>query len=487
MKNFKYLFTTFSFILSFFVLGCSEDEVEPSFEELRNQSYDLVVVSDANTNVPISFKASGTDLERVTVEITPQGSSTVIASNSLNKITSENLNRVNMTVAFPGNDVAPSGLYTVNYKMIAKNGEQSVGTYDINVVNNVAPVLCDYTSALPNGKTVWIRLYVPEGETLPTTDNTIYLTGSFGTREGGTDWDGGGASNPHKFTRLTSTCYELAMNLVSGDEFKITRGNWDKQLATATGAEGSNIKYNGESSISITVYNWRDKPTVTPKATAGEILNIPAEAVKSGMLTVVATLATGIDAKSGDYYVVEKGATNITNGYKMIAFEESNMVAAAVPKKSGAEYIVVKGNAASTGRNRYGFVQSAIWDGKTNPLRINVGTFSAPAFTLGNKIVIVGGATPGDWGVTSGQNFTKTAEGKYSITIDLKANSEYLLLPEYNQWDNKWGFGAGNASKGTFAVQGSGSNLNTNGLTAGRYKIDVDFTTGNGTYTLTKQ
>jgi hypothetical protein len=277
------------------------------------------------------------------------------------------------------------------------------------------------------------------------------------------------------------------MNLATGDEFKITRGNWDKQLATASGAEGANVRYNGESTIPITVFNWRDRPTVTPTSAAGEILNIPAEAVKSGMLTFVASLASGIDAKSGDYYVVERGATSVANGYKMVAFEEKNMIAAAVPKKEGVEYVVVKGNATATGKNRYGFVQSAVWDGKTNPARVTVGTFGPAGFTLGNKIVIVGGATPGDWAATSGQNFTKTGEGKYSITIPLKANSEYLLLPEYNQWGDKWGFGSGTSAKGNFDNQGSGGNFTTNGLTAGTYKIDVDFTVGNGSYTLTKQ
>ncbi|WP_210465162.1 cadherin repeat domain-containing protein [Rufibacter roseolus] len=482
MRNFKSPFLFFSFFLSLFLVGCGEDDVEPAFEEVRNQAYDLVVVSDANANVPVSFTAAGTDLERVIVEITKQGSNTVVASNSLNKIIHENLNRINMTVPFPGNDQAPSGLYTVNYRMIAKNGEQSVGTYDINVINNVTPVLCNYTNNLPNGKTVWIRLYVPEGEDLPANDNTIYLTGSFGAREGGTDWDGGGG--PHTFTRLSATCYEIAMHLVSGDKFKITRGNWDKQMTNATGAEYSDFTYNGETTFSATAYNWKDRPVVTPTSTAGEILNIPAEAVKSGMLTVVANLDNSIDATSGNYYVVEKGATSVTNGYKMVAFDKK--LAAAVPKKTGVEYVIVKGDASATGKNRFGFVQSAVWDGKTNPARVTVGTFGNAGFTLGNKIVIVGGATPGDWGVSSGQDFTKTAEGKYSITIPLKADSEYLLLPEYGQWGDKWAFGSGTSAKGTFDVQGNGGNLTTKGLTEGTYRIDVDFTVGNGTYTLTK-
>ncbi|WP_207429852.1 hypothetical protein [Sabulibacter ruber] len=485
MKNFRFLFTCFSFILSLFVLGCSEDEIEPSFEELRNQEYDLVVVSDASANIPVSFKAAGTDLERVVVEITPQGSSTVVASNTLNRITHENLNRVNMTVPFPGNNVAPSGLYTVTYKMTGKNGEQSVGSYTINVINNVSPVLCEYTNALPQGKTVWIRLYVPEGENLPANDNTIYLTGSFGAREGGADWDGGGG--PHRFTRLSATCYEIAMHLVSGDKYKITRGTWDKQMTNATGAEYSDFTYNGETTISHTAFNWKDLPVVTPNTPTTEILNVPAEAVKSGMLTVVATLDNSLAAGSGDYYVVEKGATGIANGVKMVAFEGTNKIAAAVPKKSGVEYVVVKGDASATGKNRYGFVQSAVWDGKTNPARISISTFGQPGFTLGNKIVIVGDATPAGWNPTAGQDFTKTGEGKYSITIPITAEKAFLLLPEYEQWSDKWGFGSGTATQGALAAQGSGSDFSTKGLTSGTYKIDVDFTVGNGSFNLTKQ
>jgi hypothetical protein len=484
MKNFKKYFLFFSLLMSVFIWGCNEDEVDTMFQEVRNQEYDLIVLSDASPNIPVSFTASATDLEKVTVEIVKEGSTAVIATNTLSNINSNSLNRVNMAVKLPANDKAPSGIYTVNYKMTSKGGEQSSGSYNINIINNMAPVLCNYTEKLPNGKTVWIRLYVPNGATLPANDRTVYLTGSFGTREGGTDWDGGGG--PHKFTQLSPTCYEISMNLVSGDNFKITRGTWDKQMATATGAEFSNFIYNGEKTFNATAFNWRDQPTLTPTTSAGEILNVPADAVKSGMLTFVATLDNSIIANSTDYYVVEKGATNLTNAVKMVAFDGTNKVAAAVPKKSGVEYVVVKGSATATGRNRYGFVQSATWDGKTNPVRVNVGTFGDPAFTLGNKIVIVGGATPGDWGVTSGQDFTKTAPGKYSITIDLKADSEYLLLPEYNQWGDKWAFGTGTSAAGSFDLQGNGSNLSTKGLAAGKYKIEVDFTTGNGTYKLTK-
>ncbi|AMM52472.1 hypothetical protein TH61_16555 [Rufibacter sp. DG15C] len=484
MRNFKNPFVFFSLLLSFFVWGCNEEEVDPMFQELRNQAYDLVVLSDASPNVPVSFTAAGTDLEKVIVEVVKQGTSTVIATNTLSNIKANSLNRVNMNVAFPGNDKAPSGIYTVNYKMVSKDGEQSVGTYDINVINNMEPVLCNFTKTLPAGKTVWIRLYVPNGATLPAADRTVYLTGSFGSREGGSDWDGGGG--PHKFTQLSPTCYEIAMNLVSGDKFKVTRGTWDKQMTTATGAEYSDFTYNGESAFNATAFNWKDLPTVTPTTPTSEVLNIPSEAVKAGMLTVVATLDNSIDAKSGDYYVVEKGASSLTGASKMVAFEGTNKVAAAVAKKTGVEYVVVKGSATATGKNRYGFVQSAVWDGKTNPVRVNIGTFGDAAFTLGNKIVIVGGATPGDWGVSSGQDFTKTAPGKYTITIDLKADSEYLLLPEYNQWGDKWAFGSGTAAQGTFDAQGNGSNLSTKGLAAGKYKIEVDFTTGTGTYKLTK-
>lgn len=487
MNIHKYTSFLLCFILGFFVFGCSEDSVEPMLEELRNETYDLVVISDNNSSVPVSFTASATDMEKITVEITPQGSDTKVAEGNLRNIRSNRLNRVTMSVPFPSNDEAPSGLYTVRYKMFSKSGEQTFGSYDINIINNLSPVYCEYTSNLPSGKTVWIRLYVPQGETLPANDNTIYLTGSFGTREGGADWDGGGASSPFKFTRLSPTCYELAMNLQSGDKYKITRGNWDKQMATPTGAEYSDFTYNGESTVQLTAFNWRDQPTVTPETQQGETLNVPAEAIKPGMLTVVADVDGAIDVNSGDFYVIEKGATNLTNAYKMTAFEEGNKLAAAVAKKSGVEYIVVQGSAQATGKNRYGFVQSAVWDGKTNPVRVTIGTFGDAAFTLGDKIVIVGGATPGGWGADAGQDFTRTTPGKYEITIQLNADEEYLLLPDYGQWGDKWALGSGTATEGVFDIQGNGPNLTTKGLAAGTYKIQVDFTTGNGSYKLIKQ
>jgi hypothetical protein len=484
MKNIKFPNLFFCLVLSIFAWGCSEEEITPSVEELRNKAYDLVVVSDASSSIPVTFGATG-NLEKITVTVTPQGKETIVAQNSLSNITADNLNRVTLNVPFPGNNVAPSGMYTVSYTLTTGAGKQTAGTYDINVINNMAPVLCNYTQVLPTGKNVWIRLYVPEGKSLPASDN-IYLTGSFGSREGGSDWDGGGANSPFVFKKLSSTCYELAMHLESGDLLKITRGSWDKEMAGATGNIPGNFTYNGEKAINFTAFNWKDLQTVTPSVPQNEILNIPSAAVKPGMLTVVADVASNIDVKSGIYYVVQKGATNLTNAYKMTPFEEANKLAAAVPKDANVEYVIVKDAAQATGKNRYGFVQSVRFDGKTNPVRITVGTFGNASFTLGNKIVIVGGATPGDWGVSSGQDFTKTAEGKYEITIALKADSEYLLLPNYNQWDDKWAFGTGTPLAGTFSNQGNGSNFSTKGLAAGNYKIEVDFTKGNGSYKLTK-
>jgi hypothetical protein len=485
MKTNRHLLTFLCLFLGIFAWSCGEDDINPRLEEIRNEAYDLVVISDGSPRVPVSFTASATDLARVDIIITPQGSSTEVARGGLRNIKANNLNRVNMGVDFPGNDVAPSGLYTVSYTMHSKSGEQSFGAYDINIINNLSPVYCDFTSAVPAGKSVWIRLYVPDGESLPDNDNTVYLTGSFGGREGGSDWDGGGDAR-FAFTRLSPTCYELAVNLQEGDMFKITRGNWDKQMTTATGQDSPDAEYTGASAMQFIAYNWKDRETVTPETPEGETLNIPREAIKPGMLTIVADVANSVDVNAGDFYVVEKGATNLTNAIKMVAFDGENKLAAAVPKKTGVEYIVVQGSAGEIGRNRYGFDQSAVWDGRTNPARVSIGAFGAPAFTLGNKIVIVGGATPGDWGVGAGQDFTRTAPGKYEITIQLNANSEYLLLPDYGQWDDKWAFGSGTAAAGEFAAQGTGGNLTTNGLEAGTYKIEVDFTTGNGTYKLTK-
>ena len=467
------------------MISCAEDDIAPMLEELENEAYDLVVLNSSSDKITVRFKASGTDLTSITADIMAQGTTEVLGTNTLKNIQSASLNSVSLLLSFPANDVAPSGIYTVNYTMESKSGESSVGTYDINVINNVSPVYCQYTDALPSGKSVWVRLYVPEGASMPADDNTIYITGSFGTREGGSDWDGGGNAD-FAFNKIDDTCYELALNLQSGDEFKITRGDWGQQLATATGAEGSNIIYNGESTFPITVYNWTDLPTVTPETSESLTLNVPAEAVQSGMLTVVANV-NNYDVADGSYYVVEKGATNLDNAFAMVTFDGENKLAAAVPKTEGVEYVIVRNEATAVGSNSYGFVQSTEWDGQTNPVQVNVGAFDGPAFTLGDKIVIVGAASPGDWGASSGQDFTKTGEGHYEIIIDLNADSEYLLLPDYGQWGDKWAYGSGDALSGTFDVQGSGSNLFTSGIEAGSYKIAVDFTSGNGSYQLSKQ
>ena len=469
--------------------SCSDEDVIPVLEELRNENFDLFVISESNPNVTVSFKAAASDLSSVIVNITQDGGTEPIATNTLKNIKASSLNRVTLNVPFPLNDVAPSGVYTVSFDMVSSSGSQSQGEYQINVINNREPVVCTYTSDLPSDKTVWVRLYVPEGASLPDDDDDIFITGSFGTREGGSDWDGGGqGASPFKFTEIDNTCYEIAMNLEQGDQFKITRGDWPKEMTLGNGAVPDNYTYNGESVIQITAFNWSDLPVVTPEVS--EVLNIPADAVKPGMLTVVAELPDDFDVNDGDYYAVEQGATNLDNAFKMTAFEADSKLAAAVPKNASAQYIIVKNSADAFGVNSFGFAVPAVsWDGNTNPVRTSMTGFEtefSPPFVI-NELLLVGGATPAGWDNSAGnsQLLTQTETGKFTITVNFTNGSGgFLLIPDIGNWDSKIGkvsgdFLSGSLDFGASDFDAPGDNPE------GMYKLDIDFI--NGSYTLTPQ
>jgi hypothetical protein len=491
MKKFN---LTYSFLLlhalALIAFACGDEDVNPQFEELRNESFDLVVVSDANQYVPVTFSVAGNDLAKVEVEIIPETGGEVVASNSLSNITSNSLNRVTLNVPFPTNTEAPSGAYIVKYKVTRDGGTETTESYTISVINNYAPNPCigSYTQDLPAGKSTWIRLYLPNANALPEGDKDIFLTGSFEAREGGTgDWTGGGGASPFKFNRISENCYELAVNLQSGDNYKFTRGSWDKEIATDIGEVPGDEAYNGQNVISKTIYNFKDQETIF-----SETLNIPAGAIMSGMVTVVVDGSSLVDVNSGDYYIIEEDATTLEGGYKLIPFEGVSKLAVAIPKETGVNYVVVRNepdNLFADGQKQA--LEAFSWDGETNPIRVAVERFAKDPVYNGDKLVIVGAATPDGWtsDPASDQVFTKIGPGQYEITIDLTNSSEgFLILPDFGDWGNKFAYGSGTSLQGTFAPQGSGENFNSSDLTPGTYKISVDFTEGQtGSYTLNLQ
>lgn len=102
------------------------------------------------------------------------------------------------------------------------------------------------------------------------------------------------------------------------------------------------------------------------------------------------------------------------------------------------------------------------------------------------SLVVVGNATRGGWNTKRGQKFKQIDEKKYEITIYLKANKEYLVLPNYADWDNKWATSnQKDIWQGTLEKQGSGNNFRVPDKT-GKYKIELDFSKTKATYKLIK-
>lgn len=102
------------------------------------------------------------------------------------------------------------------------------------------------------------------------------------------------------------------------------------------------------------------------------------------------------------------------------------------------------------------------------------------------KLVIVGEATKGGWNIQEGQQFTQISENKFEITIYLKANKEYLILPHYQDWTHKWATSnQANVWQGVLDIQGSGNNFKVPDKT-GNYKIELDFSRPKAVYRLIK-
>ena len=128
------------------------------------------------------------------------------------------------------------------------------------------------------------------------------------------------------------------------------------------------------------------------------------------------------------------------------------------------------------------------------PLTSNKISFTATAFIPPPKVeppasgnlFITGGATPLSWqcgcatdGNGATQKFTKLSNTLFELTIALKANDSYLLLPVYGSWAAKYGINIKN-DPGTV----NGGDFKPNGedilspAVAGNYKITVNFQTG---------
>ncbi|RYY38182.1 MAG: hypothetical protein EOO08_15610 [Chitinophagaceae bacterium] len=105
------------------------------------------------------------------------------------------------------------------------------------------------------------------------------------------------------------------------------------------------------------------------------------------------------------------------------------------------------------------------------------------------RLWITGAASPAGWmsggdSPIAAQEFTRISPTKYELTVTLNGGQSYLLVPQYGDWSDKYGYtGGGNANN----VNGDEFKRGGNDLKAPsdtrQYKIVVDFKLG--TFTVT--
>lgn len=477
MKKLLSIFSIMLLASTVFLGSCKKsDSAAPTIDPYGIEDYDFIQLTNDNASLPVRI-AGGDDrsIDSITVNVYKFGSTTLVTHNILRTVTSNNLPSFTISIPFPLPTAgAPSGVYTIEYTIYDRAGKKTTKSYNVNISNLQTAVVtpCVFPSLpLPAGKNVWFMVTCPANTPA---DADLYVSGDFES------WSGGG--NPsYKFTKVSQTCFYIALNLTGSNQFKVTRGSWGTVMKGANGEELNNLTWNGQSVQTYTVPNWVDRIVLPPTT-------IPTAAIATGNMTVVADVNDTDPNQS--YYLVKQGATSLTGAVPMIRISTggnaTSKLAAKVPKDATAKYVVAKNTADNTGINAYGYEQVAVWDGKTNPVYLNVDRYKPQGQIIAPfpDLFIVGGATPGGWNnpvPVPQQKFTSTGAGKYSLTLALtNSNGGYLLLPSNGDWSYKWGM-KGDALSGNVVWQGPDFSPPANG----NYKIEVDFY--RGTYTLTKQ
>lgn len=482
MKNtFKFL-VLFGLLFLAGISSCKKEEINTDITGVAIDNYDLVQITDANRNLPVSIEVSGNEgIDSVSVRVFKDGATTPVTMQTIKRFTDNQFGRINLPVSFPVAAVAPNGLYKVVYTVYDKKGQSVTKEYLVNVLNNQTTKYCNFENKpLPSGKNTWIRVI----STLPLAPtDKVYFTGSFEEANGGTsNWTGG--RDLFIMNRISPNCFEIAVNLNSSNEFKFTLGDWGKECFDNKGNPTSNFKWVGGNSQEYTIYNWKTKDIVIQDIA----LPLPAEGIASGKLSVIA------DVNSNDnnikYYLVKKGGDITDKSNPMFRVTGTSKVMGAMPKDKTSEYIVVRDD-GKKGVNLWGFPTFVPkWNGVSNPVNVTIPYFesSAAILTVPANLFIVGDAPPPPTWTNPVpvplQQFTIKSPGIFELTINLTGKKSYIILPVNGSWDNKLG---GTDKMGGTLLAGNqvpGSNTPSPD-DDGTYTITVDFTTAS--YTLAKK
>lgn len=454
--------------------SCNKDKVDPTLNTFAIEENDLIQVTNSNPNVTVTISAQDdVALDKIEVAITKEGGTTPVAKTSINSIIAKEVGKFKVDVPFPTPDKAPNGLYTIAYSALDKKGKTVTKSYKVNILNNQVVKVCNFVeTALPAGKKVWIYLTVEAP--MEATDK-IYITGS---AAGG--WSGGGEAQ-WAFEKVSDKCYKLAADLTSGQQYKLTRGIWDKEATDHVGGVPGNYDYTGQTKLEHTIYNWKDKTTtifVLPE-------EVPAGAIKTGMITAIVDVNSTDDSKP--YYFVKKGATAVTDANKMLRMAGTKKMAIAVAKEANAEYVVVRDVIENTGVGDFGFEKTFKLDGVTNPAVNSVAGFKNTISPV-TELYLTGDGAPANWTNSPpiAQKFTDLGGGKFAInSINLTADKDIKFLPQFGAWNPQIGRATVSADRltGTVKKANEADTFKTP-LTGGDYKIEIDFQTA--TYKLTK-
>lgn len=475
-----------SLILSVFILamiGCKKDSVTATgFDGNAIDNYDLVQVTNANTNMFVTFSLTGDKYDSVVIYVYPQGTNiTKAVTKKVIKTVSAVKTDVVTSIPFPSTAAAPTGTYTVDINMYNGSSVKKQKVYQVNLQNNQTQDFCDIpTTDLPAGANTWIKLY----STLPVpATEDVYITGSFeADNGGGGNWTGG--ASKFKMIRLSSTCFYIALNLTTAHEFKFTNGSWPTESLLNDGGTPENAKWNGKPVQTFIRYNWKGK-TIVNQPLIGNAQALPNNGIKFGAMSVVADVYTLLD--TAQYFLVKKGGDLADKTYPMYRISGTTKVVGAVPKDASAQYYVVRGG--KVGVSLYGFDKTVAWDGKTNPVSVKTPFFKGDAGIQGvpANLFIVGDATPGSWDnpvPVPSQQFIKVPNtNTFELTLTLNAGASYLFLPVNGDWGHK--FGGKEKTGGPLLADNEVPGSNTPSPDVkGSYKITVDFE--KEVYTVTK-
>jgi hypothetical protein len=324
---------------------------------------------------------------------------------------------------------------------------------------------------------------------VPVPDN-LYIVG---------DATPGGWNNPvpipsQQFRKIDNVSFEIIINLTAGNSYLLLplNGDWVHKYGGASAAggtllsdgavPGSNTPAPATSGLYKIVVNFQTNTyTVTPfvQGPVPANLYIVGDATPGAWNNPVPTPSqqfTKIDATT--YGII----INLTAGKSYLFLPVNGDWNHKFGGSSATGGALLEDNAVP-GSNTPAPVTDGLYKIIVN---FQTNTYTVTPYTgmpLPDNLFIVGDATAGGWNnpvPVPSQQFTRTSNAEFQITLPLTGGKEYLLLPVNGDWTHKYSVVnksiAGLSSGGAF-----GYDLPDNfpaPATSGTYKITVNFLTG---------